>query len=239
MNFSGANLRHASGVLLCAFAIALPTVAPEALEVPELTVVIANLRSGDGQIRIALWNDPETFATEDTALAEANQAARQGEVRFTFQGLDPGQNGHTYFVRQVEETAWIRTFPTGDGTHTLALARGENIEGLYFGSQEAGGPVAIEEDPASEIPTDFQLHANYPNPFNPETTIRFDVQEAEHVVLKVYNLLGQEVATLVDARFAPGSYRATFDGQGLSSGIYLYRIEMGDFHAVKTMVLLQ
>ncbi len=90
MNFSGANLRHAAGVLFCAFAIALPAGAPEAMELPELTVVIANLRSGDGQIRIALWNDPETFATEDTALAEASQSARPGDVRFTFQSLPPG-----------------------------------------------------------------------------------------------------------------------------------------------------
>ena len=91
MNFSGANLRHAAGVLLCAFAVALPARAPEAMEVPELTVVIANLRSGDGQVRIALWNDPETFATEDTALAEASQAAGPGEARFTFQDLPPGR----------------------------------------------------------------------------------------------------------------------------------------------------
>ncbi len=90
MKYSGAILRHAAGVLLCAFAIAHPADVLEALEESELTVVIANLRSGDGQIRVALWNDPETFATEDTALAEANQAARPGESRFTFQGLPPG-----------------------------------------------------------------------------------------------------------------------------------------------------
>jgi len=83
--------RHAAGVLLCAFAIAFPADVLEALEESELTVVIANLRSGDGQIRIALWDDPETFATDDTALAEANQAARQGEVRITIQGLPPGR----------------------------------------------------------------------------------------------------------------------------------------------------
>ncbi len=87
MKISGAILRHAAGVLLCAFAIAHPAGVLEALEESELTVVIANLRSGDGQIRIALWDGPETFATDGTALAEAIQAARQGEVRFTFQGL--------------------------------------------------------------------------------------------------------------------------------------------------------
>ena len=70
MNYSGAILRHTAGMLLCAFAIAFPSAAPVALEAPELIVVIAKLRSGDGQIRIALWNDPETFATDDTALAE-------------------------------------------------------------------------------------------------------------------------------------------------------------------------
>ena len=95
MNVSGAILRHAAGVLLCAVAAALPAVAPEALPEasmdPDLTVVVAGLRSGDGHIRVALWNDPETFATEDTALAEASQAARPGEVGFTFQGLPPGR----------------------------------------------------------------------------------------------------------------------------------------------------
>ena len=90
MKTAGAILRHAVGVLLCASAAAFPAVAPKASEDLELTVVIANLRSGDGRIRIALWDDPETFATDDTALAEANQAARPGEVRFIFPGLPPG-----------------------------------------------------------------------------------------------------------------------------------------------------
>jgi uncharacterized protein (DUF2141 family) len=91
MNFSGAILRHAAGMLLCAFAIAFPAAAPAALEAPELIVAVANLRSGDGRIRIALWDDTKTFATDDTALAEVNHAARPGEVRFTFRGLPPGR----------------------------------------------------------------------------------------------------------------------------------------------------
>ena len=91
MTVWGAFLRQIAYVQLCAFTIALPAVAAESLEARELTVVVGNLRSGDGQVRIALWSNPETFATEDTALAEASQAARLGDMRFTFQGLPPGR----------------------------------------------------------------------------------------------------------------------------------------------------
>ncbi len=100
MNFpgnpTGAIGRHAAQALLCALAVAvvLPAAAPEAQEVPEvpgLTVVIGNLRSGEGRIRVALWRDPATFATENTALVEADQNARPGAVRFSFPGLPPGR----------------------------------------------------------------------------------------------------------------------------------------------------
>jgi uncharacterized protein (DUF2141 family) len=96
MDATGALRRHGARLLLCVIATVLPAAAPGALEVsehPGVTVVIANLRSGDGQVRIALWNDPESFATEGTALAEASQEARPGEVRFTFHDLPPGRYG--------------------------------------------------------------------------------------------------------------------------------------------------
>jgi uncharacterized protein (DUF2141 family) len=93
-NATAAIRRRGAYLLLCALAVVLPAAAPEAMEVPVvpgLTIVVGNLRSGEGQIRVALWNDPATFATEDTALAEADQNARPGEVRFTFPNLPPGR----------------------------------------------------------------------------------------------------------------------------------------------------
>ncbi len=93
-NATAAIRRHGAYVLLCAVALVLPAAGPQALEVPVvpgLTIVVGNLRSGEGQIRVALWSDPATFATEDTALAEGNQDARPGEVRFTFPDLPPGR----------------------------------------------------------------------------------------------------------------------------------------------------
>ena len=89
------------------------------------------------------------------------------------------------------------------------------------------------------VPKDYGLVQNYPNPFNPSTTIRFDVIEVGQVTLKVYNTIGQEVATLVDDWVEPGAYRATFNAINLPSGIYFCRLLVNDFSAVKKMVLVK
>ncbi len=104
--------------------------------------------------------------------------------------------------------------------------------------------VVRQEDTAieqigSELPSAITLSQNYPNPFNPATTIQFSVKEAGHVSLKVYNMLGREVATLVDEQAAPGSYEVRFDGRGLASGTYLYVLESDGQHLNKTMQLVK
>ncbi|NNG28111.1 MAG: T9SS type A sorting domain-containing protein [Ignavibacteriaceae bacterium] len=88
-------------------------------------------------------------------------------------------------------------------------------------------------------PTRFELAQNYPNPFNPSTKIRFTIPEAGLVTLKVYNLLGEEVATLLNEEQTTGVYEVTFDAGQLSSGIYFYTINSGDFVASKKMILLK
>ena len=80
---------------------------------------------------------------------------------------------------------------------------------------------------------------NYPNPFNPETTIQFGVKQERRVILKVFNLLGHEVAQLADEFYQAGSHQIRFDARGLPSGVYFYRIQMGDFQASRKMVLLE
>lgn len=89
------------------------------------------------------------------------------------------------------------------------------------------------------VPMVYELGQNYPNPFNPSTTIRFSIPEAGLVTLKVYNLLGQEVATLLNNEQASGVYEATFDASKLSSGIYFYTLEAKNFTSTKKMVLLK
>jgi hypothetical protein len=89
----------------------------------------------------------------------------------------------------------------------------------------------------STVPTEFSLAQNYPNPFNPSTTIRFVVPVSGFVSLKVFDLLGREVATLVDEKKDAGSYEVTFDGKNLSSGVYFYRLQAGEFVQTKKLLL--
>ena len=88
-----------------------------------------------------------------------------------------------------------------------------------------------------EIPTEFGLSQNYPNPFNPSTKISFGIKESGFTTLKVYDILGREVVTLVNTQLTAGNYGVDFSGKGLSSGIYFYRLTSGTFGEMKKMVL--
>ena len=89
------------------------------------------------------------------------------------------------------------------------------------------------------IPTKFSLSQNYPNPFNPSTTIKYDLPREEMVTIKVYDMLGREVKTLVNEYKNAGSYSIEFNASNLSSGTYFYRITAGDFTEIKKLILLK
>ena len=90
-----------------------------------------------------------------------------------------------------------------------------------------------------EIPKDFTLLQNFPNPFNPSTEIRFNLNQPSPTVLKIYNLKGQEVATLVDEELLAGSYKVIFEPTNLPSGVYVYRLQSLGLSEVKKMILLK
>ncbi|MCB9088156.1 MAG: T9SS type A sorting domain-containing protein [Calditrichae bacterium] len=104
-----------------------------------------------------------------------------------------------------------------------------------------GGSLLITgiESNTFNVPASFFVAQNYPNPFNPTTTIRFGTPAALQVTAKVFNLLGQEVATLFEGRLQAGEHELTFDAAKLSSGVYIYRIQAGDKVSMKRMVLLK
>ncbi|MEJ2628937.1 MAG: T9SS type A sorting domain-containing protein, partial [bacterium] len=108
-------------------------------------------------------------------------------------------------------------------------------------TSEFSSPVMVTavETTERQIPERYFLFQNYPNPFNPKTTIRFEVMEVCWVTIKVYDLRGREVGRIVDNQYQPGRYEVTFNAEGLSSGIYFYQIRMGDFQAVKKMVVMK
>lgn len=88
-------------------------------------------------------------------------------------------------------------------------------------------------------PEKFELSRNYPNPFNPVTNMEFGISKLEFISLKVYDILGKEVSTLVNEIKPAGRYKVEFDGSALSSGVYFYRLEAGEFNDIKRMFLVK
>ncbi len=92
---------------------------------------------------------------------------------------------------------------------------------------------------SKDAPVAFALSQNYPNPFNPATTIRFDIASPSSVSLKIFDLTGREVATLVNAELEAGSYQRIFNAEGLSSGTYIYKLKAGTFSETRRLVLMK
>ncbi|MBZ0203012.1 MAG: T9SS type A sorting domain-containing protein [Ignavibacteria bacterium] len=90
-----------------------------------------------------------------------------------------------------------------------------------------------------ELPTVFKLYSNYPNPFNPSTSIKYDIPRSTFVKLSVYDVLGKLVVNLVNQDMEPGRYDAVWDAENFASGFYIYRLETSEFTDVKKMVLLK
>jgi hypothetical protein len=98
--------------------------------------------------------------------------------------------------------------------------------------------LAVPETPAT-LPQEYALRQNYPNPFNSSTMISFDLKQSGHTTLKIYNLLGQQVMTLVDEYRDAGTHLVPLELSAVSTGIYLYRLESGSFSETKKLALIK
>lgn len=146
----------------------------------------------------------------------------------------------------------FETLPAGEYTLIVDNPEYENTADNEFVSVDYGNNSVKNKDilvsPASttgvikntnSVPTSYSLLQNYPNPFNPSTAIRFTIPERTQVKLEVYNLIGQKIKELINGELEAGQYDVTFDGSNISSGIYLYRIQAGNFSSVKKMLLMK
>jgi hypothetical protein len=173
----------------------------------------------------------------------------QDTLRFTYKATDAdGQVLRYYLVSQLQGPAtivpligaftWSPPLPrvsyvvevivsVTDGEATIYDTANVQVKGTVN--------VGLEEG----IPNNYSLSQNYPNPFNPTTKIKFGLPKESHVTLRVYNLLGQEVAFLINETMTAGYYEFKFDASNLTSGLYIYRIEASDFVSIKKMILMK
>ncbi len=146
-------------------------------------------------------------------------------------------NGQATFSITMDSTASIGQFVTATATDSA----GNTSE--FSACFEITTAVSVEE-PENLVPTEFALFANFPNPFNPETTIRYGVPKTAHVRLIIFNLRGQVVRTLVDEQQTAGFHGVKWDGlsdsgEKLASGVYVYRLKAEQFVQTRQMLMLK
>ena len=159
----------------------------------------------------------------------------------------PGGSVHEALrIRKVDSTATWKTVgyiflaKNGASVQITATDVTSPDNGMIQASSVTwNGPVPTAVQPLGAIPREYALSQNYPNPFNPTTTIEFALPRQGHATLKVFNLLGEEVATLIDETLGAGSKTIQFDAAGLSSGVYIYRLHSEEFVESRRMVLVR
>jgi hypothetical protein len=175
--------------------------------------------------------------------------------RITFNGNDPGMINvfascaDTGFIRTTTNNNGYFEFKVSDKINNYTISIGQVPQGYVNDSivVQPGDTTAnlnlkaltdVNESKLN-VPKDYSLFQNYPNPFNPTTVIKYQIPKSGFVSLKVYDILGNEVGTLVNENRNAGSYKVGFDGSNLSSGIYFYQIKTGSYTAVKKFMLLK
>jgi hypothetical protein len=176
-------------------------------------------------------------------LAGHTGSAGAGNADMALVKIDPA--GNQIWFRTyggIDEDKAEAVCSSGDGHYYLVGRTASFTTPAYFDAYvvKVDGTVSsvLPEIP-SQFPATFTLHPCRPNPFNPTTTIRYELRVASHVSLKVYNTAGRLVVTLVDGMRQAGMHQATFAGSGLASGIYLAKLQAGEFKAVQKLVLLK
>jgi hypothetical protein len=181
--------------------------------------------------------------------------------RWTFVGMLTGSDDYAQAYNLGWRTGWLTIDPDSgtvaggdDVTLTVTLASSDYQDGDYIADliihhNALGNADTIDvtmtvtytgvTDAGEVLPTQYRLDQAYPNPFNPNTTIPYALRETGHTRLAVYNVLGQQVALLVDDVRQAGEHRVTFDGRRLGSGVYFYRLEAGDFVKTRKVVLMK
>ncbi len=147
-----------------------------------------------------------------------------------------------FYLEENKPITIIVSYTIGDGLEpvnsvTVGKEVSEFVQQFYLSNFDYN--ILHVEEEKNLIVDEFKLYQNYPNPFNPSTTISYHIPELSFVTLKVYDVLGNEIVTLIDEEKSAGNFEVEFDGTTLSSGIYFYQLQAGSFVETKKMVLMK
>jgi PKD repeat protein len=172
--------------------------------------------------------EPLTVQFSDLSVSDPNTPAISWEWDFDNNGIvDATDQNSSHIYTQV-----------GDYSVRLVVSNGNSADTLIRTDYISVSSVTSVKG-ENQLPAEFSLSQNYPNPFNPSTVIKYSVAEETLVTLKVYNILGTELVTLVNEKKTPGFYELNFGGEKLPSGVYVYRIEAGSYTSSKKMLLIK
>ena len=188
------------------------------------------LRTTNGGTTWTLQLSGTTNNLSGVSFTDANNGTAVGNYGTIVRTTDGGANWNSQ-SSSTTNSLWSISFT--DANNGTAVGRG----GTILRTTNGGGTFVNQI--SNGIPEGFSLYQNYPNPFNPKTNIRFDLRKSSHIKLIVYDILGREIATLVDEKLSVGSYEVDWDGSNFSSGVYFYKLVTDGFVDVRKMVLLK
>jgi hypothetical protein len=162
-------------------------------------------------------------------------ATEHNNLGFEVQRLDYGQWVRIGFVNGKGNSTEISRYSFTDNNASVSNLEYRLKQIDLNGSFKYSNIIAV----TLNVVKQYELKQNYPNPFNPSTTIAYSLPIDNHVIIKIYNILGQEVATLVDKEVKAGSYNITWTAQNLSSGVYFYKMTAGNFSKINKLMLLK
>ncbi|MFC2092941.1 T9SS type A sorting domain-containing protein [Bacteroidota bacterium] len=202
------------------------------------TIVInlsSNLPSGDYKLRVMSVEGHVHYTSPPGSNGETDfhQVFRWAYPNMTGVSAPTTAGTYTYYYTYKRLSTWADT-----SIYTVALVQNDVNKEVINSGKGHYTPTNIAGN-NSEVPAEFKLHQNYPNPFNPVTKISYDIPKSGIVSLKVYDVLGNEVSSLVDGFIPAGEYDYDFNASDLSSGVYYYKLVAGEYNSTKKMILLK